>query len=99
MDARFITLRIFKFREKEKRRLKSDFGLFFEIDFFLICNIVYQQMERWGNSFEIQRIFQQEGKYSYAFFVKRIDGGSYSRISQQGLSVNVKLPVWILGNA
>ena len=35
MDARFITLRIFKFREKEKRRLKSDFGLFFEIDFFL----------------------------------------------------------------
>ena len=99
MDARFITLRIFKFQEKEKTRLKSDFGLFFESDFFLICNIVYQQMERWGNSFEIQRIFQQEGKYSYAFFVKRIDGGSYSRISQQGLSVNVKLPVWILGNA
>lgn len=34
MDVRFITLRIFKFREKEKRRLKSDFGLFFESDFF-----------------------------------------------------------------
>ena len=34
MDARFITLRIFKFQEKEKTRLKSDFGLFFESDFF-----------------------------------------------------------------
>ena len=33
MDARFITLRIFKFQEKEKTRLKSDFGLFFESDF------------------------------------------------------------------
>ena len=99
MDARFITLRIFNFQEKEKTRLKSDFGLFFESDFFLICSIVYQQMERRGNSFEIQRIFQQEGKYSYAFFVKRVDGAIYSRISRQGFSVNVKLPVWILGNA
>ena len=54
-------------------------------------------MERWGNSFEIQRIFQQEGKYSYAFFVKRVDGAIYSQISWQGVSVNVKLPVWILG--
>ena len=52
-------------------------------------------MDKRGSSFEIQRIFQQEGKYSYAFFVKRVDGGSYSRISQQGLSVNVKLPVRI----
>lgn len=39
MDVRFITLRIFKFQEKEKTRLKSDFGLFFEIDFFLIFEI------------------------------------------------------------
>ena len=61
-------------------------------------NIVYQQMERRGSSFEIQRIFQQEGKYSYAFFVKRVDGGSYSRISQQGLSVNVELPVPPVGD-
>ena len=58
-------------------------------------NIVYQQMERRGNSFEIQRIFQQEGKYSYAFFVKRFGSGGYPRISQQGLSVNVKLPIRI----
>ena len=94
MDQKFIILRIFKFREKKKTRLKSDFGLFFEID-FLICNIVYQQMERRGNSFEIQRIFQQEGKYSYAFFVKRFGSGGYPRISQQGLSVNVKLPIRI----
>lgn len=98
MDARFITLRIFKFQEKEKTRLKSDFGLVFESD-FLICNIVYQQMDKRGSSFEIQRIFQQEGKYSYAFFVKRVDGAIYSRISRQGFSVNVQLPVWILGNA
>ena len=56
-------------------------------------NIVYQQMERRGSSFEIQRIFQQEGKYSYAFFVKRIGSVGYPRISQQGLSVNVELPV------
>ena len=28
-------------------------------------------------------------------FVKRVDGGSYSRISRQGLSVNVKLPIRI----
>lgn len=55
-------------------------------------------MDKRGSSFEIQRIFQQEGKYSYAFFVKRVDGAIYSRISGQGLSVNVKLPVWILGN-
>ena len=34
MDVRFITLRIFKFQENEKTRLKSDFGLFSEIDFF-----------------------------------------------------------------
>lgn len=39
MDVRFITLRIFKFQEKEKTRLKSDFGLFFESDFFLIFKI------------------------------------------------------------
>ena len=58
-------------------------------------NIVYQQMERRGSSFEIQRIFQQEGKYSYAFFVKRFGSVGYPRISQQGLSVNVKLPVRI----
>ena len=56
-------------------------------------NIVYQQMERRGSSFEIQRIFQQEGKCSYAFFVKRVDGGSYSRISKPGLSVNVEFPI------
>ena len=68
-------------------------------------NIVYQQMERRGSSFEIQRIFQQEGKYSYAFFVKRIGSVGYPRISQQGLSVNVELPVplddypWPNGNS
>ena len=56
-------------------------------------NIVYQQMERRGSSFEIQRIFQQEGKYSYAFFVKRIGSVVYPRISQQGLSVNVEFPI------
>ena len=56
-------------------------------------------MDKRGSSFEVQRIFQQEGKYSYAFFVKRIDEAIYSRISQQGLSVNVKLPVRTLGNA
>lgn len=63
-------------------------------------NIVYQQMDRRGNGFEIQRIFQQEGKYSYAFFVKRFGSLGYPRISQPGLSVNVELPVKIpaLGN-
>jgi len=61
-------------------------------------NIVYQQMERRGNSFEIQRIFQQEGRYSYAFFVKRFGSVGYPRISQQGLSVNVELPVPPVGD-
>ena len=56
-------------------------------------NIVYQQMDKRGSNFGIQRIFQQEGKYSYAFFVKRVDGGSYSRISKPGLSVNVEFPI------
>ena len=41
MDQKFIILRIFKFREKKKTRLKSDFGLFFEIDFFLIFEIKF----------------------------------------------------------
>ena len=61
-------------------------------------NIVYQQMERRGNGFEIQRIFQQEGKYSYAFFVKRFGSLGYPRISQPGLSVNVELPVPPVGD-
>lgn len=56
-------------------------------------NIVYQQMDKRGSSFEIQRIFQQEGKYSYAFFVKRMGSLGYPRISQQGLSVNVEFPI------
>lgn len=34
MDVRFITLRIFKFQEKEKTRLKSGFGLFLRLIFF-----------------------------------------------------------------
>lgn len=58
-------------------------------------SIVYQQMDKQGASFEIQRTFQQDGKYSYAFFVKRLGNLGYPRISQQGLSVNVKLPVLI----
>lgn len=62
-------------------------------------NIVYEQMERKGSTFEADRKFQQDGNYSYAFFVRR-GFGAYPRISSPGSSIQVEIPVAIppLGN-
>lgn len=60
-------------------------------------NIVYERMERNGSTFEVDRKLQQEGNYSYAFFIKKV-GGIYPRISSPGLSVKVILPVPPVGD-